>query len=51
MRLQTRLRRLERRGSAAPAGGDTDVFEIWVPYDGRGGNPLGRHPCEGAGPW
>jgi hypothetical protein len=47
MRMRTRLQRLEQHASVARAGGDTDVVEIWIPDDGRGGLPPGRYPCKG----
>jgi hypothetical protein len=47
MRIQNRLRRLEQRASAVRAAGDTEGVEIWIPYDGRNGDPPGRCPIEG----
>jgi hypothetical protein len=47
MRIRNRLQRLEQRAAAYRAEGDADVVEIWVPYDGRGGDPPGRYPCQG----
>jgi hypothetical protein len=47
MRIRTRLQPLEQWASVARAGEDTDVVEMWIPDDGRGGRPPGRYPCEG----
>jgi hypothetical protein len=47
MRIQNRLRRLERRAGADHVLGDTEVVQIRVPYDGRGGDGPGRYPCPG----
>jgi hypothetical protein len=47
MRIQNRLRRLERRASAARVAGETERVEVWIPNDGRNGDPCGRCPIEG----
>ena len=48
MRLQTRLQRLEHRAGADRVREDTEVVEIRLPDDGRGGLPPGRYPCPGS---
>ena len=48
MRLQSRLQRLERRADADRVGEASEVVEIWLPDNGRGGLPPGRYPCPGS---
>jgi hypothetical protein len=47
MRIQTRLRHLERCVDADRVREDSEEVEIWLPDSGRGGLPPGRYPCEG----
>ncbi len=45
MSLRTRLRRLEERDCVREV---SEAVEIWLPENGRGGPPPGRHGCPGS---
>lgn len=49
MRLQNRLRRLERRAGADHVREVSEAVEIWLPENGRVGLPPGRYIGNDAG--